>query len=136
MLMNVVFQEEQADDETYEQFEERVVNKRAGQMFLSIKRRLRNNNILFSDLVHQNNRKQVSAVETEGEQEGGGEGQRKVEVLVMTINSESPALHCNTRETLELSGIINRGVTSIAKFMDCINCCGHVYYILLFFFLF
>lgn len=67
MLMNVVFQEEQADDETYEQFEERVVNKRAGQMFLSIKRRLRNNNILFSDLVHQNNRKQVSAVETERE---------------------------------------------------------------------
>lgn len=53
-------QEEQADDETYEQFEERVVNKRAGQMFLSIKRRLRNNNILFSEMVHNNNRKQVS----------------------------------------------------------------------------
>ncbi|XP_045614416.1 double-strand-break repair protein rad21 homolog isoform X2 [Procambarus clarkii] len=53
-------EEEQADDETYEQFEERVVNKRAGQMFLSIKRRLRNNNILFSDLVHHNNRKQVA----------------------------------------------------------------------------
>ncbi|KAK4305905.1 hypothetical protein Pmani_022222 [Petrolisthes manimaculis] len=53
-------EEEQADDETYEQFEERVVNKRAGQMFLSIKRRLRNNNILFSDLAHHNNRKQVA----------------------------------------------------------------------------
>ncbi|KAK8732492.1 hypothetical protein OTU49_006790 [Cherax quadricarinatus] len=53
-------EEEQADDETYEQFEERVVNKRAGQMFVSIKRRLRHNNILFSDLVHNNNRKQVA----------------------------------------------------------------------------
>ncbi|XP_027208259.1 double-strand-break repair protein rad21 homolog isoform X1 [Penaeus vannamei] len=53
-------EEEQADDETYEQFEERVVNKRAGHMFHSIKRRLRNNNILFSDMVHQNNRKQVA----------------------------------------------------------------------------
>ncbi|XP_071515671.1 double-strand-break repair protein rad21 homolog isoform X2 [Panulirus ornatus] len=53
-------EEEQADDETYEQFEERVVNKRAGLMFLSIKRRLRSNNILFSDLVHNNNRKQVA----------------------------------------------------------------------------
>ena len=58
----VCFQEEQADDETYEQFEERVVNKRAGQMFVSIKRRLRNNNILFSELVHGNNRKQVSFI--------------------------------------------------------------------------
>ncbi|XP_042231929.1 double-strand-break repair protein rad21 homolog A-like isoform X2 [Homarus americanus] len=53
-------EEEQLDDETYEQFEERVVNKRAGQMFLSIKRRLRQNNILFSDLAHNNNRKQVA----------------------------------------------------------------------------
>lgn len=53
-------EEEQADDETYEQFEERVVNKRAGQMFVSIKKRLRNNNILFSELVHGNNRKQVA----------------------------------------------------------------------------
>ncbi|KAG0726086.1 Double-strand-break repair protein rad21 [Chionoecetes opilio] len=53
-------EEEQADDETYEEFEERVVNKRAGQMFHSIKKRLRNNNILFSDMVHSNNRKQVA----------------------------------------------------------------------------
>ena len=58
----MVWQEEQADDETYEEFEERVVNKRAGQMFVSIKKRLRNNNILFSEMVHSNNRKQVSSV--------------------------------------------------------------------------
>ncbi|MPC84678.1 Double-strand-break repair protein rad21 [Portunus trituberculatus] len=29
-------------------------------MFVSIKKRLRNNNILFSELVHGNNRKQVA----------------------------------------------------------------------------
>lgn len=58
-LLLTVCQEEQADDETYEQFEERVVNKRAGQMFLTIKRRLRSTNILFSEMVKNNNRKQV-----------------------------------------------------------------------------
>ena len=60
-----MFQEEQADDETYEQFEERVVNKRAAQMFITIKKKLgptksKAKSIVFSDFVHKNNRKQVS----------------------------------------------------------------------------
>lgn len=59
-------EEEQADDETYEQFEERVVNKRAAQMFHTIKKKLghsknpRLKTISFSEFVQKNNRKQVA----------------------------------------------------------------------------
>ncbi|CAL4058771.1 unnamed protein product, partial [Meganyctiphanes norvegica] len=53
-------EEEQAEDETYEEYEERVVNKRAGLMFHQIKKRLRNDTINFGKMVHGHNRKQVA----------------------------------------------------------------------------
>lgn len=59
--------EEQAADETYEQFEERVLNKRAQQMLHVVKSRLDRQidqdalcPIKFSDLVRFNTRKQVA----------------------------------------------------------------------------
>ncbi|KAG8311080.1 Double-strand-break repair protein rad21 [Homalodisca vitripennis] len=53
--------EEQATDETYEQFEERVLNKRAAHMYTLVKARLANDEKLyFTDMVHRNNKKQVA----------------------------------------------------------------------------
>lgn len=54
--------EEQASDETYEQFEERVLNKRAAQMFHIIKSKMEvDSSIHFSSMcTSRNNRKQVA----------------------------------------------------------------------------
>ena len=52
--------EEQQVDETYEQFEERVLNKRAGHMYHIVKSKLmRSDKLYLSEMVHRNNRKQV-----------------------------------------------------------------------------
>ncbi|XP_047739446.1 double-strand-break repair protein rad21 homolog isoform X2 [Hyalella azteca] len=53
-------EEEQADDETYEEFEERVVNKRAAHTFRQIKKTLRTETIEFSQMSRGHNRKQVA----------------------------------------------------------------------------
>nr|CAD7589692.1 unnamed protein product [Timema genevievae] len=53
--------EEQQVDETYEQFEERVLNKRAGHMYHIVKSKLNRSDKLFlSEMVHRNNRKQTA----------------------------------------------------------------------------
>jgi len=53
--------EEQQVDETYEQFEERVLNKRAGHMYHIVKSKLmRSDKLYLSEMVHRNNRKQVA----------------------------------------------------------------------------
>lgn len=47
-------------DETDEQFEERVLNKRAYQMFTVVRSKLQHaNQITFSEMAHRNSRKQV-----------------------------------------------------------------------------
>ncbi|XP_058062210.1 double-strand-break repair protein rad21 homolog [Anopheles bellator] len=53
--------DEQQVDETIEQFEERVLNKRAAQMFLSVKSRLlKADHIMLSEMTHRNNKKQAA----------------------------------------------------------------------------
>ncbi|XP_075210065.1 RAD21 cohesin complex component verthandi isoform X2 [Lycorma delicatula] len=53
--------EEQATDETYEQFEERVLNKRAAHFYHLVKTKMQHTDKLYlSDLTHRNNRKQVA----------------------------------------------------------------------------
>lgn len=53
-------QEEQQTDETYEQFEERVLNKRAAHMYHVIKNKLdTRDNLTLSEMTHKNSRKQV-----------------------------------------------------------------------------
>lgn len=53
--------EEQGADETYEQFEERVLNKRAQQMLYIVQRHFsRQSTIKFSELAKNNTRKQVA----------------------------------------------------------------------------
>ncbi|XP_058463588.1 double-strand-break repair protein rad21 homolog A isoform X2 [Malaya genurostris] len=53
--------EEQQIDETIEQFEERVLNKRAAQLFLSVRTRLlKSDNMVLSDMTHRNNKKQAA----------------------------------------------------------------------------
>lgn len=53
--------EEQMVDETDEQFEERVLNKRAYQMFLVVKQKFHTaDTIILSDMCHRNKKKQVS----------------------------------------------------------------------------
>lgn len=53
--------DEQGVDETMEQFEERVLNKRAAHLFISVRSTLqKRGNILLTDLTVNNNRKQVS----------------------------------------------------------------------------
>uniref|UniRef100_A0A1B6CP11 Rad21/Rec8-like protein N-terminal domain-containing protein n=1 Tax=Clastoptera arizonana TaxID=38151 RepID=A0A1B6CP11_9HEMI len=54
--------EEQATDETYEQFEERVLNKRAATLYHLVKTKVeKEDKLCFSDLItHRNNRKQVA----------------------------------------------------------------------------
>lgn len=52
--------DEQMENETDEQFEERVLNKRAAQMFISVRARLqKQDSIQLSDMTYRNNRKQV-----------------------------------------------------------------------------
>lgn len=47
-------------DETIEQFEERVLNKRAAQLFVSVRSRLlKTDEMVLSDMTHRNNKKQV-----------------------------------------------------------------------------
>lgn len=47
-------------DETYEQFEERVLNKRAAHMYNAIKSKLdARENLTLSEMTHKNSRKQV-----------------------------------------------------------------------------
>lgn len=54
-------QEEQQLDETYEQFEERVLNKRASHMYHVIKNKLdTKDKLTLSEMAFKNNRKQVS----------------------------------------------------------------------------
>ncbi|XP_026474531.1 double-strand-break repair protein rad21 homolog isoform X2 [Ctenocephalides felis] len=53
--------EEQMVDETDEQFEERVLNKRAAQLFMSVKTKFYKQDHLFiSDMARNNNRKQAA----------------------------------------------------------------------------
>ncbi|XP_037037631.1 double-strand-break repair protein rad21 homolog [Bradysia coprophila] len=53
--------DEQLEDETDEQFEERVLNKRAAQMFLSVKARMQKVDSLYlSEMTTKNNRKQAA----------------------------------------------------------------------------
>ncbi|XP_055526718.1 double-strand-break repair protein rad21 homolog isoform X2 [Wyeomyia smithii] len=53
--------EEQQVDETIEQFEERVLNKRAAQLFISVRSRLlKTDNMVLSDMTHRNNKKQAA----------------------------------------------------------------------------
>ncbi|XP_069700024.1 double-strand-break repair protein rad21 homolog isoform X2 [Periplaneta americana] len=53
--------EEQQVDETYEQFEERVLNKRASHMYHIVKSKLtRSDKLFLSEMTHRNNRKQVA----------------------------------------------------------------------------
>lgn len=48
------------ENETDEQFEERVLNKRAAQMFLAVRARLQKKDSLYlSEMTMRNNRKQV-----------------------------------------------------------------------------
>lgn len=48
------------ENETDEQFEERVLNKRAAQMFVTVRTRLQNKDqLLLSEMTYRNNRKQV-----------------------------------------------------------------------------
>lgn len=57
--------DEQGADETMEQFEERVLNKRAAHLFMSVRSTLqKRGNIYLSDLTVNNNRKQVSSTKT------------------------------------------------------------------------
>lgn len=52
--------DEQLQDETDEQFEERVLNKRAAQLFISVKNKLlKSDELHFMEMVHKNTRKQV-----------------------------------------------------------------------------
>lgn len=52
--------EEQQVDETDEQFEERVLNKRAYQMFTVVRSKLQTTEqITFTEMCHRNSRKQV-----------------------------------------------------------------------------
>lgn len=54
-------QEEQQIDETYEQFEERVLNKRAAHMYHVIKSKLdTKDRLTLSEMAYKNNRKQVA----------------------------------------------------------------------------
>ncbi|CAB0043838.1 unnamed protein product [Trichogramma brassicae] len=53
--------EEQQTDETYEQFEERVLNKRAAHMYNAIKNKLDcRENMTLSEMTHKNSRKQAA----------------------------------------------------------------------------
>ena len=48
-------------DETIEQFEERVLNKRAAQLFISVRTKLQKNESIFlSEMTFRNSKKQVS----------------------------------------------------------------------------
>lgn len=48
------------ENETDEQFEERVLNKRAAQMFLSVRARMQKvDSIYLSEMTKRDNRKQV-----------------------------------------------------------------------------
>lgn len=53
--------DEQQVDETIEQFEERVLNKRAAQLFVSVRSRLlKTDDMVLSDMTHRNNKKQAA----------------------------------------------------------------------------
>lgn len=53
--------DEQQENETDEQFEERVLNKRAAQMFVQVRSRLqKNDTLMLSDMTHRNSRKQAA----------------------------------------------------------------------------
>ena len=53
-------QEEQQVDETYEQFEERVLNKRAAHMYHAIKAKIEiKDRLTLADMAYKNSRKQV-----------------------------------------------------------------------------
>lgn len=49
------------ENETDEQFEERVLNKRAAQMFVTVRARLhKQDSLQLSEMTYRNNRKQVA----------------------------------------------------------------------------
>ncbi|XP_055621865.1 double-strand-break repair protein rad21 homolog isoform X2 [Toxorhynchites rutilus septentrionalis] len=53
--------EEQQVDETIEQFEERVLNKRAAQLFISVRSRLlKSESMVLSEMTYRNNKKQAA----------------------------------------------------------------------------
>jgi len=74
MLLNLIFsnslfhthyiifkvEEQQAPHETNEQYEERVMNKRANQLYHTIKMRFaQKDTLIFDDLTYRNRRKEV-----------------------------------------------------------------------------
>lgn len=60
-IVGLLQAEEQQVDETDEQFEERVLNKRAYQMFTVVRQKLQQQDQLtLSDMCHRNTKKQVS----------------------------------------------------------------------------
>jgi len=64
VILYVFQQEEQQMDETYEQFEERVLNKRAAHMYHVIKSKLdTKDKLTLSEMAFKNNRKQVGLLE-------------------------------------------------------------------------
>ncbi|XP_055681206.1 double-strand-break repair protein rad21-like protein 1 [Lutzomyia longipalpis] len=53
--------EEQLENETDEQFEERVLNKRAAQLFIAVKRKLlKSDSIMLSEMTFRNSKKQAA----------------------------------------------------------------------------
>lgn len=59
----ILQQEEQQVDETYEQFEERVLNKRAAHMYQVIKSKLDGKDRLtLGEMSYKNSRKQVCSI--------------------------------------------------------------------------
>lgn len=64
--------EEQQENETDEQFEERVLNKRAAQMFYVIRTKLvEKENLMLSEFTHRSSKKMVSAGQGGRERERG-----------------------------------------------------------------
>lgn len=54
-------EEQQAPHETNEQYEERVMNKRANQLYHTIKMRFsQKDTLVFDDLTYRNRRKEVN----------------------------------------------------------------------------
>lgn len=60
LIHNILQLDEQLADETYEQFEERVVNKRAAAMYNLVRAKMQlNDTIPFTEMAFRNNKKQV-----------------------------------------------------------------------------
>nr|CAD7460695.1 unnamed protein product [Timema tahoe] len=90
--------EEQQVDETYEQFEERVLNKRAGHMYHIVKSKLNRSDKLFlSEMVHRNNRKQTTE-------------DREIEVQISVRSSSEEEGSCCLRMSAKSQFIWDQGI--------------------------